>query len=319
LNAGKNQLRVVVAGMGVQGHKRVAAAGDDVVAAVDPADSVAEDVDFKSIQEVPLESYDAVLACIPDQAKMEVLGYLLEHGKHVLVEKPILAENKADIRHLRELAEENGVVCYTAYNHRFEPHFVRMKNLIDSGALGRIYTLRMFYGNGTARLVRDSTWRDEGAGVLPDLGSHLLDTVLFWISAPKTPFTVRAANRFENRAFDHVVLGSEGDMSIQLEMTLLSWRNHFTCDVLAEMGSAHIESLCKWGPTTFRHRTRVLPSGRPEEEEETLEQADPTWALEYDHFKSLCAGGGPSNLDNDLWVNDQLNRLSRQALGQVAA
>ncbi len=316
MSAGKNKLRVVVAGMGVQGHKRVAAAGNHVVATVDP---VAESVDFKAIEDVPLESYDAVLACIPDQAKMEVLGYLLEHGKHVLVEKPILAENEADIRHLQELAKENGAVCYTAYNHRFEPHFMRMKELITSGALGRIYTLRMFYGNGTARLVRDSAWRDEGAGVLPDLGSHLLDTLLFWIGAPQTPFTVRAANRFENRAFDHVVLGSEGEISIELEMTLLSWRNHFTCDVLAEKGSAHIDSLCKWGPTTFRYRIRVLPSGRPEEEEETLEQDDPTWALEYDHFKSLCVEGGPSNLDNDLWINGQLNRLSRQALERAAA
>jgi predicted dehydrogenase len=250
---------------------------------------------------------------------MEVLGYLLEQGKHVLVEKPILAENEAAIRHLQKLAETSGAVCYTAYNHRFEPHFMRMKDLIASGALGRIYSLRMFYGNGTARLVRDSAWRDEGAGVLPDLGSHLLDTLLFWIGAPKTPFAVRAANRFENRAFDHVVLGSEGDISIQLEMTLLSWRNHFTCDVLAEKGSAHIESLCKWGPATFRHRTRVLPSGRPQEEEETLEQADPTWALEYAHFKSLCAEGGPSNLDNDLWINGELNRLARQALERAAA
>ena len=309
-------MRVVVAGMGVQGHKRVAAAGADVVVTVDP---VAEGVDFKAVEDVPLESYDAVLACIPDQAKMEVLGYLLEQGKHVLVEKPILAEDEADIRHLQKLAKENSAVCYTAYNHRFEPHFMRMKELIASGALGRIYSLRTFYGNGTARLVRDSAWRDEGAGVLPDLGSHLLDTLLFWIGAPKTPFAVRAANRFENHAFDHVVLGCEGEISIQLEMTLLSWRNNFTCDVLAEKGSAHIESLCKWGPTTFRHRTRVLPSGCPEEEEETLEQDDPTWALEYAHFKSLCAGGGPSNLDNDLWINGQLNRLSRQALEQAAA
>jgi predicted dehydrogenase len=316
---GTNQLRVMVAGMGVQGQKRVAAAGSDVVATVDPVDSVAGGVDFKNIEDVPPESYDAVLACIPNQAKMKVLSYLLEHGKHVLVEKPILTKDEAAIHHLRELASANGAVCYTAYNHRFEPHFVRMKELITSGALGRIYTLRMFYGNGTARLVRDSAWRDEGAGVLPDLGSHLLDTLSFWIGAPRAPFTVRAANRFENYAFDHVVLGSEGEMSIQLEMTLLSWRNHFTCDVLAEKGSAHIESLCKWGPTTFRHRTRVLPSGRPQEEEETLEQDDPTWALEYDHFKLLCAGGGPSNLDNDLWINGELNRLTRQALERAAA
>ena len=45
--------------------------------------------------------------------------------------------------------------CYTAYNHRFEPHFVRMRDLIASGELGAIYSCRMFYGNGTARLVRE--------------------------------------------------------------------------------------------------------------------------------------------------------------------
>ena len=73
-----------------------------------------------------------------------------------------------------------GAVLYTAYNHRFEPHFVRMRDLVKSGALGTIYRCRMFYGNGTARLVRNSDWRDQGAGVLADLGSHVLDTARFW-------------------------------------------------------------------------------------------------------------------------------------------
>ena len=72
-------------------------------------------------------------------------------------------------------------------------------------------------------------------------------------------------------------------------MTLLNWRNHFTCDLFAEHGSAHIASLCKWGPTSFTVRTRVLPSGRPPEETVTLVQDDPTWAAEYAHFKSLVA------------------------------
>ena len=40
-----------------------------------------------------------------------------------------------------------------AYNHRFEPHFMRLK-LIDANKLGKIYSCRMFYGNGTARLVK---------------------------------------------------------------------------------------------------------------------------------------------------------------------
>src|SRR3546814_3985684 len=118
----------------------------------------------------------------------------------------------------------------------------------------------MFYGNGTARLVRDSAWRDDGGGVLPDLGSHLLDTCRFWFGdTAACDFRVIAANRFENRAPDHVVIGSEAGMPrIELEMTLLMWRNHFTCDILAENGTAHIESLCKLGPSVFTHRTREI-------------------------------------------------------------
>ena len=57
---------------------------------------------------------------------------------------------------------------------------------------------------------------------------------------------------FENRAPDHVVFGSRGATpQLEFEMTLLCWRNHFTCDVFAENGSAHISSLCKWGPSSF--------------------------------------------------------------------
>jgi predicted dehydrogenase len=191
---------------------------------------------------------------------------------------------------------------------------MRMRDLIASGKLGRIYSVRMFYGNGTARLVRDSAWRDIGAGVLPDLGSHLLDTLRFWLGEDfDAPFEVRGAFRHENRAFDHVILGANGDVAVQLEMTMLSWRNHFTCDVFAEKGSAHIESLCKWGPSTFIHRTRILPSGRPPEEAVTLIQDDPTWALEYAHFTELCRTGSGTNLANDQWLARTLRQLAAAA------
>ena len=303
-------MKVIVVGMGVQGNKRAAVAGADVAATVDP---VREEAGCRHIEEVPLGAYDAALVCTPDETKIELLTYLMENGKHVLVEKPILAEDEAQLLTLEELARRRGVVCYTAYNHRFEPHFVRMAEAIASGRLGEIYALRMFYGNGTARLVRDSAWRDQGAGVLPDLGSHLIDTVMFWLGGLPGELSVVAANRFENRAFDHVVLAAHTRPFVELEMTLLNWRNHFTCDVLAEKGSAHIRSLCKWGPSTFTFRQRILPSGRPPEESVTLVEPDPTWAVEYDHFKALCAEGG-GNLANDIVINRALARLGREAL-----
>ena len=304
-------MRVIIVGLGIQGRKRLAVAASDAVATVDSAGNGAT---YKTVAEVPLADYDAALVCTPDGAKLELLKYLLGHGKHVLVEKPLLAPGRVTFEELKTLAARNRAVCYTAYNHRFEPHFVRVKRAIDGDALGKIYLCRMFYGNGTARDVRSSPWRDSGAGVLPDLGSHLLDTALFWFGRLDAPFSVWSADRFENRAFDHLTIGARGAPVIELEMTLVSWRNHFTADVYGEKGSAHIQSLCKWGPAVFTQRGRVLPSGKPPEDSVTLTEPDPTWAAEYAHFKNLCARGGPGNLDTDIVVNELLNGLSREAL-----
>jgi scyllo-inositol 2-dehydrogenase (NADP+) len=310
-------MRVVIVGYGVQGKKRLRIAGKDAIGVVDP---VAAEADWKDISEVPPDRYDAALICTPDAPKMAILRHLLPNAKHALVEKPLHAENEAELNEVEKLAQKSGSLCYTAYNHRFEPHYVRMRDLIRSGVLGQIYRCRMFYGNGTARLVRNSEWRDQGAGVLPDLGSHLLDTARYWFGDVGEDFRVVSANRFENRAPDHVVIDSQSSRpTLELEMTLLNWRNHFTCDVFAEKGTAHIESLCKWGPATFTHRTRILPSGRPPEEALTLVEDDPTWAVEYDHFKRLITERVQTDLSNDRWLLRVLGKLSTEAIGSTGA
>lgn len=310
-------MRVVVVGLGVQGYKRRRFAGDDFVCSVDVNNS---DANFRDLREVALDTFDAALLCVPDSAKIALLNYLVEHGKHVLIEKPLVAEDDAILARLEQNARKRDVVLYTAYNHRFEPHFVRMRDLVASGELGTIYFCRMFYGNGTARLVRNSDWRDQGAGVLDDLGSHVLDTARFWFGDLGDDFSITSADRFENRSPDHVVFAATRSRPrLEFEMTLLSWRNHFTCDVFAENGSAHISSLCKWGPSEFTHRVRVLPSGRPPEQSVTLVQDDPTWALEYEHFKSLCRERHPSSLANDIWLNRVLRKLGAEATATLAA
>ena len=295
--------------------KRRRFAGEDFVAAVDPVNPEAE---FRDVADVPLDSFDAAVCCVPDKPKAELLTFLLQNGKHVLVEKPLWAERDDQIEAMESLARRDGLVLYTAYNHRFEPHFRRLADLLASGELGQIYRCRRFYGNGRAGLVRESPWRDEGAGVLHDLGSHLLDTAAFWFGDLGEDFQIAASNCFENRAPDHVVLLSEASTpKLELEMTLLSWRNHFTCDVFAEKGTAHIRSLCKWGPSAFVRRHRVLPSGRPPEEMVTLVQDDPTWIQEYRHFKQLCQSGGATDLATDLWLNRVLRRLGRDAIARA--
>jgi predicted dehydrogenase len=310
-------MRWVVVGHGVQGRKRRHVAGAGCVGIVDPR---VPDADWRDIRDVPLGHYDAAFVCTPDEPKVAILNFLAGAGKHALVEKPLHAAEDRELAELERVARAHGALIYTAYNHRFEPHYVRMRDELRAGTLGRVYRCRMFYGNGTAQLWRESEWRDVGAGVLPDLGSHLLDTARFWFGDLADDFSVTSASCFENRSPDHVVIASErSSPKIELEMTLLSWRNHFTCDILGEAGSAHIESLCKWGPSRFVRRTRIRPSGRPIEEMSTLVEPDPTWALEFGHVSQLVTSGAQTDLSNDRWLLSTLGRLATEAIAASGA
>src|SRR5690349_8060139 len=103
LQRARPELKAIVVGLGVQGYKRRAAAGDDFVAAVDPVNA---DAQYRKVQDVPTDRYDAALVCTPDEPKVEVLEHLLSRGKHVLVEKPLWAQRDDDIERLGKLARE---------------------------------------------------------------------------------------------------------------------------------------------------------------------------------------------------------------------
>ena len=301
----RQRLRVVVVGLGIQGKKRLKVAGPDAVATVDPTVSEA---DYKKIEDVPLDRYDAALVCTPDAAKIPLMKFLLSAGKHALVEKPLVAARPEDLKKLRALSKAKKAACYTAYNHRFEPHIASLKKILGTGELGPVYLTKFFYGNGTARDVKQSPWRDKGMGVVADLGSHLLDMALFLFGKRSLSLSPWRLETFENRACDYAIGATRGKPLLEFEMTLLSWKNNFRVDVLAEKGSAHIEGLCKWGPSTLVVRKRVLPSGLPEEKIETLRCPDPTWEAEYKYFKKLCDEGG-CNLENDLWILQAMKGL----------
>ena len=79
-------MRIVIVGMGVQGQKRKKIIGKDFKCSVDKFKAA----NFKSIYEVPLNKYDAVIICVPDKEKLSIVYYCIKNQKHVLVEKPFL-------------------------------------------------------------------------------------------------------------------------------------------------------------------------------------------------------------------------------------
>ena len=126
-----------------------------------------------------------------------------------MVEKPLFVKNFNQLLELEKLALENNVLIYTAYNHRFEPHFIKIKKILENQEIGEIYRLRMFYGNGTSGLVKNSPWRDKGQGVILDIGSHLIDTLIYWMNSDDIKTQKIQSFCFENLSPDHAILSGK--------------------------------------------------------------------------------------------------------------
>jgi len=304
-------MRIIVVGLGVQGNKRFVHAEDSVVAIVDPINPKA---DYKNLQEVSLQIYDAVILSTPDEYKYELIKFALENKKHVMVEKPLSLNPITKYSELEQIANSNNCFLYTAYNHRFETHFQNIKSILEDKVLGNIYSCKLFYGNGTAKLVKESNWRDEGSGVILDLGSHLFDVVDYWFSASTITNVLSNVSRFENKSPDSAnILFEMSGIQFNLGMSLCSWKNTFTCDIVGSKGSLNLNGLRKWGQSVLIHRKRKLPSGVPDEMEYVENEGDPTWDAEYNFFLSQIDSRQQTNLKKDEWIFKNLELVYGQS------
>jgi scyllo-inositol 2-dehydrogenase (NADP+) len=291
----------LLVGLGNIGQKRRQLLCERCVGTVDPFNAAA---DYRSPDEYPRDDYQAVILSVPNQAKLTLLETFLRRGKHVLIEKPLLFPDRGVAERLDGVARERGVIWYTSYNHRFEPLIGRLKDELEAGGLGTLYHGRLFYGNGTVGNIV-GTWRDQGLGVLEDLGSHLLDLTAYLLG--QRDFRAAVLNSHESAAFDHCVLTSS---DVMLEATFLSWKNSFAIDLYGSRGSMHVQGLPKWGPSELVVRERVLPSGVPREERvESPAGLDVTWQRDLEHFERL-ATGCQTSMENDWWISRTLHSVA---------
>ncbi len=302
-------MKILIVGLGVQGQKRKKILNKKLVfATVDPKNKIA---DFKNIKDVPLNKFDTVFVCTPDTEKLKILNYCIKFKKNVLIEKPLVVSSEKKLKKLEVEANKKNLVIYSAYNHRFEPHFINIKKIIKSKILGKIYYCYLFYGNGTARLVRNQKWRDKGLGIIQDLGPHLMDTIKFWFNK-NLKFKFLIKNKFENKSFDHAVLFSKkNNFCVNLEMSMCMWKNTLKCDIIGSKGSVHLDSLCKWGPSILRVLKRKLPSGLPKEKKIAIKMRDPTWELEHKYFFKLLRRRRRNDLSKDVWINKNLKNINK--------
>ena len=302
-------MRYVLVGLGNIGSKRKAVLGDRCVATVDPFNP---DASHRAAEECPEGAYDAAVVATPNDVKLELIRHFLDRGKHVLVEKPLtLTPETAD--DLLRRSTRHGAIWYTSYNFRFEPNVVALRRHLQAGAIGRVYRVRMFYGNGTAGNLA-GTWRDSRFGVLEDMASHLIDLVGFVFGKFGAEFQVWERRGYELKGVDHCILAT-GDRSVVIECSFLSWRNRWRIEVIGERGGLEMDGLTKWGESRLTLLRRQFPSGPPEESREIARGPDPTWAADLAHFEQMALAGETS-CQNDLWLSRTIASAAGARLGE---
>lgn len=127
---------------------------------------------------------DIVYVATPHPQHAENAIMLLQHGKHVLVEKPFTL-TEAEAAAVREVAVARGLLAMEAMWTRYLPHMVRIRELIAEGALGEI---RVVTADHTQQISADPRHRlnalELGGGALLDLGIYPISFAWDILGAP---------------------------------------------------------------------------------------------------------------------------------------
>lgn len=219
LNATPTPIRVGLIGYGYAGrtfHAPLIAADPglrlSVVCSRDPARVQADfpgvDVEADPGCMARHQEVDLVVIAAPNAVHGPLAAEALRAGKHVVVDKPFVLD-LAEARALLRLAEASGTVLSVFQNRRWDSDFLAVREAIGQGRIGRVVHFESHIDRFRPE-VRDR-WREQsgpGAGIVYDLGPHLIDQALLLFGLPERVTAHAVAQRTGGRSDDwmHLVL-----------------------------------------------------------------------------------------------------------------
>jgi scyllo-inositol 2-dehydrogenase (NADP+) len=141
---------------------------------------------FRSYEEMCSDpELELIVVNSPDHLHFDMARTAMNHGKHVVVEKPF-TQSYRQAMELIDLAESKGLVLSVFHNRRWDSDFLTVKQVLDQGWLGRLVSFRSHFDR-YRNFIRENSWKEDpslGSGTLFDLGSHLIDQVLVLFGKP---------------------------------------------------------------------------------------------------------------------------------------
>ena len=172
------------------------------------------------------KAVEAIWVSTPNRFHAPHAIYALEHGKHVIVEKP-MALNLDEAQAIIDAAKRTGNVLIAGHTRSFIPPFRKMYNIIQSGELGAVRSINFFaYTDWLLRpRVAEELDMAQGGGLVMRQGPHQIDTVRLlgggmvknvrgvvgdWMPERPIPGYYSAIMEFENGAFSTIVHDAHG-------------------------------------------------------------------------------------------------------------
>jgi len=146
---------------------------------------------------------DLIVVNTPDSTHYTLAKQSLEAGKHTVVEKPF-TQTVEQGRELIALAGKSGEHVCVYHNRRWDGDFLTIRNIVDEKRLGRLVDFEMHWDR-FRNYIQPDTWKEQsssGAGLLYNLGSHLIDQALVLFGMPEAVTAHLAAVRTSGEVDD---------------------------------------------------------------------------------------------------------------------
>lgn len=108
---------------------------------------------------------------------------IMEAGKIAVVEKPV-ATSVAEMKSMLEVAKAHPHCLFLRHNRRFEPAFVKARQLMNAGLIGEIQYIKLYRSVGYCRRNDWMTMPEFYGGLLTNWGPHLIDQALQFLDSP---------------------------------------------------------------------------------------------------------------------------------------
>jgi predicted dehydrogenase len=263
--------RLGFAGVGWIGRSRldaIAAAGAAEIAVVaDPCGAGLDVECLTSFEELLERDLDGIVIATPSALHATQAIAALERGFAVFCQKP-LGRDASETHAVLEAAKSADRLLGVDLSYRFTDAAQRLREEVESGALGRIYAVELVFHNAYGP---DKPWfydrRLAGGGCLIDLGIHVVDLALWALDFPAA--AVRSARLLSPQGLDVEELAfAELELGDAVARLACSWRMPAGRDCVIEAsfyGTAGGVSMRNVNGSFFDLRTDRLRGTRTEE------------------------------------------------------